>query len=101
MSYIPDCRTDEVYNFKNLNEENKIFVNGFDYCMSEVVENAFDNIEDIELDADVRPSDIRKTLEAFLPKLKEWVELGRNELIVSILDEEFVSSSNKKETGEE
>ena len=32
MTYIPDCRTDEVYNESNLNDRDKEFVKGFDFC---------------------------------------------------------------------
>lgn len=43
MTYIPDGRTDENYNQKYLNELDKEFLRGFDWCLEMVVDNFFDN----------------------------------------------------------
>lgn len=43
MSYIPDCRTDENYNEKFLNEKDSEFVRGFDWCVEMAVDNFFAN----------------------------------------------------------
>lgn len=43
MSYIPDGRTDENYNQKYLNEQDKDFLRGFDWCAEIAVDNFFDN----------------------------------------------------------
>lgn len=51
MSYIPDCRTDSFYNADNLNENDKQFVNGYDYCAECAADNFFDNL-DVYLDDD-------------------------------------------------
>lgn len=89
MSYIPDCRTDEYYNEKYLNELDNEFVRGFDYCTTEAVECGFANIEDFfgEFDIDVRPSDIRKVTEAVEKWLLDWIEGQRDELITSMIDD--------------
>lgn len=89
MSYIPDCRTDEYYNEKYLNEKDKEFVIGFDYCTQVAVECGFANIEDFfdEFKIDVRPSDIGKVTEAVEKWLLDWIESQRNELITSMLDD--------------
>ena len=88
MSYIPDCRTDEYYNEKYLNEEDKEFVNGFDYCTKSAVECGFANIEDFfdEFEIDVRPSDIGKVTEALEKWLLDWIESQRDEMITSMID---------------
>lgn len=46
MSYIPDCRTDEYYNQKYLNEKDAEFVRGFDWCTEMAADNLFDNLTD-------------------------------------------------------
>lgn len=88
MSYFPDCRTDEYYNEKYLNEKDKEFVNGFDWCVEQVV-CAFENIDEYTLrdEIDVRPSDIVKVAEAMKPWFERWLESDRNELITSMLDD--------------
>ena len=86
MSYVPDCRTDEAYNERYLKEDDAEFVRGYDWCAERAVENAFDNLDAWEPDLDVRPSDIKKVVEAFKPFLLDWIETGRNELITSMID---------------
>lgn len=51
MSYIPDCRTDEVYNQKYLPEQDKRELCGYDWCVEMSVDNFFDNHYN-ELDTD-------------------------------------------------
>ena len=50
MTYIPDCRSDEVYNFNNLNDEDKHHIEGYDYCVENAVDNFFNNLDDIDSD---------------------------------------------------
>ena len=45
MSRIPDCRTDEYYNQKYLNQRDKAELFGFDYCTECAVDNFFDNLD--------------------------------------------------------
>lgn len=92
MSYIPDCRTDENYNYENLNQRDRDFVDGFDDCAERAVASAFENLDNFEDPdgLDVRPSDIRKVLEAFQPFLMRWIETTRNELITSMIDDDAV-----------
>lgn len=112
MSYIPDCRKDESYNQKYLNEKNKREIKGYDWCAEEVVDTFFDNL-DTYID-----EDLLKILESELPeedreeyewsytfgnrepekrkvrtladlirsKIQEFIEEERDELIVSMLD---------------
>ena len=43
MSYIPDARTDDTYNEKNLRHDDEKFIDGFDWAAEECVDNFFDN----------------------------------------------------------
>lgn len=43
MSYIPDCRTDDNYNQKYLNDQDREFLHGFDWAVEMAVDNFFDN----------------------------------------------------------
>lgn len=90
MSYIPDCRTDEYYNQKMLEGADKEFIAGFDQAVSGM-ENAFGNVDAIrdlveEIPEDISSKDIRIAAELFLEFLKNWMEIERNENIVSLLD---------------
>lgn len=115
MSYIPDCREDEEYNYKKLGELDKEFVRGYDWCNEIGTDNFFDNIEDV-FDTD---SFLMHTLNTELPekmkdeyeielsfigktetrqvetygdllrfKLLEYIENQRNELIVGMIEGE-------------
>ena len=44
MSYIPDCREDEVYNEKYLVDRDKQFVDGYDWCLECAVDSFWDNL---------------------------------------------------------
>lgn len=44
MSYIPDCREDEVYNEKYLADRDKQFVDGYDWCLECAVDSFWDNL---------------------------------------------------------
>lgn len=45
MSRIPDCRTDEHYNEKYLDEKDSQVILGYDYSIEDNIENFFNNIE--------------------------------------------------------
>lgn len=45
MSYIPDCREDEVYNEKYLVDRDKQFVDGYDWCLECAVDNFWENLD--------------------------------------------------------
>lgn len=40
---FPDCRNDDYYNADFLDGDNSKFIDGFDWCVEEVVDNFFDN----------------------------------------------------------
>ena len=114
MSRIPDCRSDEVYNQKKLKGADRDFVNGYDWCAEEVVDNFFNNLEvffeddshimhmlkeelpeslkeeyTMEFTFNNRPDedrDVDTYLDLFRAKLLEWVEMQRDELITSMID---------------
>lgn len=47
MTYIPDCRTDEFYNYDNLTKLDKDIIRfGYDWNTEMVVDNFFYNIDD-------------------------------------------------------
>lgn len=111
MSYIPDCRTDETYNEKHLNEKNKEFVRGFDWCAEEAVDMLFDNLDCIEnedlvaflerdlpdgpegeyewrstFSGDTEKREILTFGDYLRSQIIDWIEMERNELITSMLD---------------
>jgi len=45
MTYIPDCRKDETYNFDNLVKDSQTYVRGYDHCAEDVVDSFFDNLD--------------------------------------------------------
>ena len=52
---VPDCRNDDYYNYDFLSEEDAAIVDGFDFCVKEAVDSAFNNVEDFAPeDLDVR-----------------------------------------------
>ncbi len=111
---IPDCRNDEYYNEDFLDNTNKEFLSGYDWCAEEVVDNFFNNL-DVYFDDDSyvshllneplpaglkdeeeiswtfgdRPVETRK-IETYgdllRSKLQDWIESERDELITSMID---------------
>ena len=51
MTYIPDCRDDEYYNFDALKGQDQEFVRGFDWCTEMAVDTFMDNFVDTEGDS--------------------------------------------------
>ena len=128
MSYIPDCRTDEIYNQKFLTGSDKQFVRGFNWCVEAAVENFF-NSDMFEL---TEPETyLGHTLSEPVPKssqteyifrgdgfeqhrrivtyadlvrykLLQWIEMERNELITGMIDrmtdEEYAAAGGKVES---
>lgn len=89
MSYIPDCRTDEVYNEKQLNEKNKEFIAGFDWAVAEA-KNLFDNLVVYPEVENILSDNVAVVCEgkaeAVAEALDNWLEMSRNELITSMID---------------
>lgn len=50
MSRIPDCRTDEAYNEKYLNEVDSECITGYDFSIEDNINNFFNNISNWEDD---------------------------------------------------
>ena len=109
MSYIPDCRSDEFYNYDKLNEKDKSEIDGYDYAVEEVIDCLFDNPEFFEDDVIERffaqkwdfgiayemTSTFRKETENrkvetygdyVRYKILEWAEMHRDEIITSFID---------------
>lgn len=116
MSYIPNCRTDENYNQKYLNDRDKKFLRGFDWCTEMAVDNFFDNemyeLQDSEkylghilckelpdlmqddysmeftfADREEEDRKVRTYADLIRMKILEWIEMERDELITSMIDE--------------
>ena len=116
MSYIPDCRNDENYNEKYLNNFDKEFVRGYDWCVEMSVDNFFDNLdiyfgddshimhllneelpenmrEEYEIErtfadenARVEKRDVKTYVDLFRSKILDYIEMERDELITSMID---------------
>lgn len=113
MSYIPDCRNDEYYNQKYLNEKDGEFVRGFDWCAEKAVDVFFDNLEAYfatdaylmhmlneempkemhdeydwqdSFDGTGEKRIVRTYLDALRAHLIDWMESSRDELITSMID---------------
>lgn len=114
MSYIPDCRTDENYNQRYLNDKDGEFLRGYDWCTETAVDNFFDNLdiyfgddshimhllnekipkgarEDYEMDFTFgeREAEVRKTktvADVLRYKILDYIEMQRDELITSMID---------------
>lgn len=115
MSYIPDCRTDENYNEKYINKEDKTFLRGFDWCAEMTVDNFFDNMDVyFEQDSHIMhvlneelPEDIKgeytvcespfmehgeetRKVETYADLIRreilDYIEMGRDQLITSMID---------------
>lgn len=130
MSYIPDCRTDENYNQKYLDESRKKELAGFDWCAEEVVDNFFDNEmngleygdlylghvlaeevpeymqEEYTMEFSCRDDEDR-TIKTYADlirfKLLEWIESGRNKMIVSMIEnmsEDEYTANKEKANGQ-
>ena len=117
MSYFPDCRSDEYYNQKYLEGDDKEFIRGFDWCVEMEVDSFFDNFDVVgsdylelalarqvpeELQFEYETEDTfslfreeslpeHRKVETYLDylwyKLRMWIEIQRNELITALLDE--------------
>ena len=116
MSRIPDCRTDDTYNQKYLNKEDKREIFGFDWCAEMAADNFFDNLEtyanpellaflnaEIPEDeheeyewiptinlGDQPPEPEKRTIRTYgdllRSQLADWIESERDEIITSMID---------------
>lgn len=79
MSYIPDCRDDDVYNFENLNAQDQDFVKGYDFCADYAVDSFMSNLQD-EFPADSFLGHALSTeLPEYLQDSYEWEVGGQTE----------------------
>ena len=79
----PDCRTDENYNEKYLNEKDKEYMAGFDCGIETIVCMIEGNLDTFpELEAAMSEQTQNDLAEA----AKKWAESTRNELITSMID---------------
>lgn len=125
MSYIPDCRTDENYNQKYLDDTNAEFIAGFDWARIFGVESCFDNmdiyedaIKEIEAETEeeqalldfcekhkeAAEAAFKALLESVKDSILDYIEMQRDELITSMIDnmgeKEFEERKAKTDAGE-
>ena len=95
MSFIPDCRKDENYNYNNLRDEDKRFIDGYDkaYELIEVeLDNAIDSdsliekLMGIELPESCKSEDCNTVRDFVLTLMNNGMETTRDEIIVSMID---------------
>ena len=114
MSYFPDCRTDECYNYEKLANDDKQFVNGFDYCVEVAADCFFDNLDAFfgsdshilhalneELPREMKETyevefdylgngkvtrDVETYADLLRARMLDFIEAQRDELIVSMID---------------
>lgn len=86
---VPNCRTDESYNEKYLNEEDKRFIKGYD-CAVEVALNLLNNAEvypEFEDLLDPNKALVNVDKEDIVREaLEDWLEGERNMIITSMID---------------
>jgi len=89
MSRIPDCRTDEYYNEKYLGKNDKAFVAGYDWAVSQII-NLFNNLEvypDLKELLDDKKAVIKDNkVDIAIVAIEDWAEMQRDELITSMID---------------
>lgn len=109
MSYIPDCRTDEFYNEKYLDDKDTLFVRGFDWCAEMAADMFFDNLPseiedllaaelpesmreeyDVKSDFDTNETPQHRTVNTWADLMRkamlDFIESERDELITSMID---------------
>ena len=90
MSYIYDCRTDEYYNQKYLNDDDINFINGYDYAVEQIL-NLIDNNSNVYPDLDDLLAENKalvnvNKIEIVHNAIEEWAESNRDEIIISMID---------------
>lgn len=90
MSYIPDCRTDEYYNQKYLNEKDKEFIAGYDWAVEQIVNMIENNIETYpELEAILKENVAvvhGHKVQVCAEAVQNWAEMERDIMITSMID---------------
>ena len=99
---IPDCRADGPYNEKNLDVRGSDMVLGYDTAVSEII-SFFGNLDvypeaEMILDPDVAVVNKDKS-EILRKALNDWLEMQRNELIVSLIDDQNEMPSDGSSEG--
>jgi hypothetical protein len=95
MGFIPDCRKDENYNYNNLKEADKAYINGYDKA-AEQLEASYDFAADsdsllekiscMELPDSLKGEDCNVVRDFWLLLMKNYFEATRDEIITSMID---------------
>lgn len=91
---MPDCRTDESYNQKDLKTEEKIFISGFD----DAVEQAINILDNMEFDSKVENKVYQMFADTLIEYFETCMESYRNESIVSMLEAAEFGQEKKDES---
>ncbi len=91
--YMPNARTDEVYNEKYLKPEDKMLLKGYDFAFSKSLSNVLDNLDPYDFDIDGEDLNLARIFinhPKILEALKQAIDLGmesdRNDFVISILE---------------
>lgn len=95
MGFIPDCRKDENYNYQNLKEADKAYIDGYDKAV-ELLESAFDfSLESdslleyfgsIKLPESLKQEDCETVKDLLFLFITNHMEMSRDEIITSMID---------------
>ena len=106
MTYFPDVRTDEAYNQKKLNDKNKKFVEGYDWC-TDTIKSFFASIGDSDeyldhilmekVPEDMADEEVSTYADLLRFRLENWIESSRDELVVAMLDHPCTEGDEPKE----
>ena len=108
MSRIPDCRTDEYYNQKYLDQINTVFIKGYDWAVKQI-QNMFNNLDcypDLKLLLDDKVAIIKDHKVGMVQTcIEDWAEMERDEMITSMIDnmseDEYKAIKAKVDGGDE
>ena len=90
MTWFPNCRTDEYYNEKYLNEQDAEFIRGYDWAVKEILNLFENNVEvfpELERLLDDKTAIICEGKANLVSEcIEHWSEMERDELITSMID---------------
>lgn len=104
--YIPNTKTDEAYNRKNIKDEfSRGMVRGMEYVADDIIDR-FVSIKEFDMEIDEDDEDNFVTVEEAKSKIafmklimksfKEWLEGDIDEVAVNMLDDEYIEAENAK-----
>jgi len=86
MSYIPDCRTDDFYNYDNLEKDGKTIIDGYDFAIEDIKNIDVEDFLDPSVDLKYLVAHHKDAIEEVISEVLTRLEMSRNELITSMID---------------